>query len=147
MAKLVVWLGEFAMSRLASGWILLAKCLAPALELPEGQGNIKAVGTTLVHTCPDVASDFAEFTRLSWVGAWSKAESRQEQANQRSRRDFAKAMSKIEVGMTENEILALLGKPDDVQTQYDAGGIVTPRTKEIWRYGTNEAREWAFQSA
>ena len=54
-----------------------------------------------------------------------------------SRRDFAKAMSKVEIGMTEKEIISLLGKPDDIQTRYDAGGISSARTKEIWRYGTN----------
>ena len=59
------------------------------------------------------------------------------QANQRTRRDFAAAMAKIKEGMPEKDILAILGKPDDTQTQYDGGGISTYRTKEVWRYGTN----------
>jgi hypothetical protein len=39
--------------------------------------------------------------------------------------------------MPEKEVLAILGKPDDVRTEYDPGGIRTTRTKEIWCYGTN----------
>lgn len=58
-------------------------------------------------------------------------------ANHRTRQVFAQAMSKISEGMTEKDVLALLGKPDDVRTQYDPGGISAYRTKEIWRYGTN----------
>lgn len=45
-------------------------------------------------------------------------------------------MAKIKEGMTENEVLALLGKPEDMQAQTDLGGISTTRTREIWRYGT-----------
>ncbi len=58
-------------------------------------------------------------------------------ANERTRQSFARAMSKITEGMAEDDVLALLGKPDNVRTQYDPGRISTTRTKEIWRYGTN----------
>jgi hypothetical protein len=46
-------------------------------------------------------------------------------------------MSKIKEGMSEAEVLALLGRPDDIRTQRDPGGISTTNTKEIWRYGTS----------
>jgi hypothetical protein len=34
-------------------------------------------------------------------------------------------------------VLALLGEPDDIQTENDPGGIATLRTREIWCCGTN----------
>ena len=46
-------------------------------------------------------------------------------------------MSKLKEGMSEAEVFALLGKPDDIRTHEDPGGISTTRTKEIWRYGTD----------
>lgn len=55
----------------------------------------------------------------------------------RSRKDFAAAMSRVTVGMPEAAVLSLLGKPDDIRTEHDAGGIQTARTREIWRYGTS----------
>src|SRR5438876_9020592 len=54
-----------------------------------------------------------------------------------AREEFARAIAKIKEGMAAKEILALLGKPDDVRTKHDPGGISTTRTKEIWCYGTN----------
>lgn len=83
-----------------------------------------------------MASAFAPnlLSRQSPVGS---ARQNGKPEKQMSRRDFAKAMSKVEIGMTEKEIISLLGKPDDIQTRYDAGGISSARTKEIWRYGTN----------
>src|SRR5439155_26392043 len=54
-----------------------------------------------------------------------------------TRQAFARAMSKIKEGMAEKDVLALLGKPDDIRTHNDPGGISTTRTKEIWCYGTN----------
>jgi hypothetical protein len=53
-----------------------------------------------------------------------------------TRQAFAHAMSKVREGMPEGEVLAFLGKPHDVQTQTDPGGISTSRTREIWKYGT-----------
>jgi hypothetical protein len=55
----------------------------------------------------------------------------------RDRREFAKSMTKIKEGMPEKEALQILGKPDDIRTEADKGGITTSRTREIWRYGTN----------
>jgi hypothetical protein len=55
----------------------------------------------------------------------------------RSRREFAEAMTKVKEGMPQTEVLALLGKPEDLRTKDDAGGISTCRTKVIWRYGTS----------
>src|SRR5689334_17899444 len=53
----------------------------------------------------------------------------------RSREEFAAAMSKIEEGTPESKVLAILGKPDDIRTRFDPGGIGRVRTKEIWCYG------------
>lgn len=55
----------------------------------------------------------------------------------RSRVEFARAMANVTKGMTEQEVTALLGKPDDIKTHTDPGGISTSRTREIWRYGTD----------
>src|SRR5262249_41157779 len=35
------------------------------------------------------------------------------------------------------DVLALLGKPDDIRTQFDPGGIYPRTIKEVWCYGTN----------
>jgi len=55
----------------------------------------------------------------------------------KTRAEFVKAIANVKEGMMEAEVLALLGKPDDVRTHRDPGGISTTRTKEIWRYGTD----------
>lgn len=55
----------------------------------------------------------------------------------KTRAEFVKAIAQVNEGMTEAEVLALLGKPDDIRTHRDPGGISTTRTKEIWRYGTD----------
>jgi len=55
----------------------------------------------------------------------------------RDRRRFARALAKVKKGMPGKDVMAALGRPDDVRTQYDPGGISTLRTKEIWCYGTN----------
>jgi len=64
----------------------------------------------------------------------------------RSRHEFATAMNKVKVGMSEAEVVALLGRPDDMRTERDPGGV-EPRTdpiaffncktKEVWRYGAS----------
>jgi len=54
----------------------------------------------------------------------------------RSRADFAKAIAKIRENMTEEQVVALLGRPDDIRTERDAGGISRVNTREIWCYGT-----------
>jgi len=53
----------------------------------------------------------------------------------RSRAEFATAMAKIKEGVAEKEVLDILGKPDDVRTQFDPGGISRVHTREIWCYG------------
>ncbi len=53
------------------------------------------------------------------------------------RRQFARAMDKIEEGMPAERVVEILGPPDDVRTRNDPGGISSEGTKEIWRYGTS----------
>ncbi len=53
----------------------------------------------------------------------------------RTRAEFVAAMAKTKEGMTEKEVLDILGKPDDIRTQFDPGGISRVHTKEIWCYG------------
>lgn len=53
-----------------------------------------------------------------------------------SRQEFANAISQLKKEDSDQRVLELLGKPDDVRTKQDSGGIGTSRTKEIWRYGT-----------
>ncbi len=55
----------------------------------------------------------------------------------RTRTEFVAAMAKIKEGMTAKEVLDILGKPDDIRTQFDPGGISRVHTKEIWCYGAN----------
>jgi hypothetical protein len=55
----------------------------------------------------------------------------------RTRERFAALMSQISPEMTRDEVEAILGKPDDIRTKYDPGGIRSVETGEIWRYGTN----------
>jgi hypothetical protein len=55
----------------------------------------------------------------------------------KTRGEFVNAIAQVKEGMTEAAVVALLGKPDDVRTHRDPGGISTARTKEIWRYGTD----------
>ena len=54
----------------------------------------------------------------------------------RDRRAFAAAMNKIHEGMSQAEVVALLGKPDDVQTQIDWGNILF-NADTMWRYGAS----------
>jgi hypothetical protein len=55
----------------------------------------------------------------------------------RTRRQFVTLMSQISTEMTREEVEAILGKPDDIRTKYDPGGVWRTQTGEIWRYGTN----------
>jgi hypothetical protein len=55
----------------------------------------------------------------------------------RTRHEFARAIGDVTEGMPEAKVLALLGRPEDVKTENDPGGISTTGTKEIWRYGTS----------
>jgi len=54
-----------------------------------------------------------------------------------TRLQFAQNMAKVTDGMPEKQVLALLGKPDDVRTHHDPGGFIFRGTREIWCYGTN----------
>ena len=47
---------------------------------------------------------------------------------------FAAAMSKVQEGMSQAEVIALVGKPDDVTTQKD-WDVALADVREIWRYG------------
>src|SRR5580704_11027272 len=49
----------------------------------------------------------------------------------RNRRAFAEAMSKVHEGMSQAEIIALVGKPDDVTTQKD-WEVAFADVREIW---------------
>jgi hypothetical protein len=55
----------------------------------------------------------------------------------RTRQQFAALMSQVSPEMSRDEVEAILGKPDDVRTKYDPGGVWRDETGEIWRYGTN----------
>ena len=58
-------------------------------------------------------------------------------AAESARIDFARAMGLVEMNMSGDEVIRLLGKPDDIRTEFDPGGISTNRTTEIWCYGTS----------
>ena len=55
----------------------------------------------------------------------------------RTRAEFTAAMAKLREGMSTNEVIEILGKPDDIRSQSDPGGISRVNTKEIWCYGAN----------
>ncbi len=59
------------------------------------------------------------------------------QAAESARIDFARAMRTVSAGMQADDVVRSLGKPDDIRTQFDPGGISTSRTTEIWCYGTS----------
>ena len=52
----------------------------------------------------------------------------------RNRRMFARAMNKVLRGMSQAEVIALVGKRDDVSTQKDRD-FSPADMREIWRYG------------
>jgi hypothetical protein len=54
----------------------------------------------------------------------------------RTRHEFAKVIGEVKWRMSPAEVLALLGRPDDIRTERD-DGVSTVGTKEIWRYGTS----------
>src|SRR5262245_21634834 len=62
-----------------------------------------------------------------------------------TRQEFARAFARIKPGgpgfrgggTREAEVLDILGAPDDIRTREDPGGITSPRTREIWCYGTD----------
>jgi hypothetical protein len=55
----------------------------------------------------------------------------------RTRLEFARAISKLKEGVAATDVTRLLGPPDDVRTQHDPGGICAVDAKEVWRYGTS----------
>jgi hypothetical protein len=59
------------------------------------------------------------------------------QAQQLTRVEFAQVMGNVTKDMKADEVAKLLGKPDDIRTQFDPGGINTSHTTEIWGYGTS----------
>jgi hypothetical protein len=54
-----------------------------------------------------------------------------------SRGDFVKAFAMVGKGMSEKQVLSVLGQPDDIRTQFDPHGIPAFWTKEVWGYGTH----------
>lgn len=55
----------------------------------------------------------------------------------RNRRTFAEAMSRVKEGMPQAEVLALIGKPDDIRVSGYSGGLMK-RPDEEWRYGVSQ---------
>jgi len=53
------------------------------------------------------------------------------------RHEFASRMTRVTELMPAKEVEAILGRPDDIRSHHDPGGITTTRTREIWCYGTN----------
>jgi hypothetical protein len=53
-----------------------------------------------------------------------------------SRGDFAKGFAIVKKGMSEEQVLSVLGKPDDVRTQFDSIGLSAHSSKGVWCYGT-----------
>lgn len=53
----------------------------------------------------------------------------------REREQFQQALDHIREGMTEAEVISILGRPEDIRTERDPGGIGRVHTKEIWCYG------------
>jgi len=54
-----------------------------------------------------------------------------------TRREFAKQMAKVKRGMSETEVLALLGEPDDRLIGREQTRVAIALGKQIWCYGTN----------
>jgi len=57
-----------------------------------------------------------------------------------TRREFLAAMSQVKVGMSEKDVLAILGEPDDIETEKDPSFISYFSAVKIWAYGTNGHR-------
>ena len=64
-----------------------------------------------------------------------------------ARETFAAKLATIKPGMTDARVRAILGAPDDVKTERDAGGIQAARTVEIWRYGARSHGSFATLGA
>jgi hypothetical protein len=66
-----------------------------------------------------------------------------QESKAQTREEFANAMKRIQHGcrtgtrISEREIIAMLGKPDDIRTRHDASERLPNETKEVWCYGTN----------
>ena len=68
------------------------------------------------------------------LGADARA-GREGDSARRDRRTFVGALGTIRPGMTEQEVLRVLGPADDVRTETDPGGILTEDTTKVLRYG------------
>ena len=55
----------------------------------------------------------------------------------RDRRDFARAMAQVQPGMEADEVLRILGKPEDIRTREDLGDRLYSSTPEVWCWGTS----------
>lgn len=54
-----------------------------------------------------------------------------------TRAEFAAAMARIKTGMPKEEVVALLGPPDDIRTNLDPGEYDWDDTREFWCWGTD----------
>lgn len=50
---------------------------------------------------------------------------------------FQRALAKVQPGMTAAQVIALVGRPDDIRTERDPDGLAAARTVEVWRWGTD----------
>lgn len=50
---------------------------------------------------------------------------------------FAAALARVRPGTSRDDLLALVGEPDDKRTLFDPGGIPRAHSVEVWRYGTD----------
>ena len=74
---------------------------------------------------------------LTICGCVSEHKDKRSESVHSPRLRFTRSLSQIEKGMAAQQVLALLGPPEDIRTLNDPGGISTIGTKEIWRYGTS----------
>src|SRR5262245_4777163 len=61
----------------------------------------------------------------------------------RERRTFAAALAKVRPGMKEEQVLRIVGPPDDVRTETDPGGSLSDDGGKVLRYGTSGHRSCA----
>ena len=74
---------------------------------------------------------------LTICGCVSEHKDKRSESVHSPRLRFTRSLSQIEKGMAAQQVLVLLGPPEDIRTLNDPGGISTIGTKEIWRYGTS----------
>lgn len=58
-------------------------------------------------------------------------------AQELQRAEFARRLATIGPGVDARVVLERLGRPDDVLTEHDPGGLPTLQTAEVWRWGAD----------